>query len=116
MSNATVSWKSDPDFRGTFNILSTCLSTLLICVWSAVHDDIAKGKQGFRAVARRIGWLIVGLLAPELLLYISFSQYVTAKRILRDAEEAFGMKSPRPSRSWLWILLGRRAWYKVRTL
>lgn len=107
MSNSTISWKSDPDFRGTFNILSTCFSTLLICVWSAVHDDIAKGKQGYRAIFRKIGWLIIGLLAPELLLYVSFSQYITAGRILREADRAFGTSSP-PSSRRSWWSIGRR--------
>lgn len=97
MSNSTISWKPDPDFRGTFNILSTCLGTLFICVWSAVHDDVTKGKKGFRVTLRRIGWLIVGLLGPELLLFISYRQWWEARRILREAEQVFEKRSPASS-------------------
>ena len=97
MSNSTISWKPDPDFRGTFNILSTCLSTLFICVWSAVHDDIPTGLQGFKPTLRRLKWLVVGLFAPELLLYLSFQQWWAAKELLIEVERAFDMKSPPPS-------------------
>ena len=117
MSNSTtIPWKSDPDFRGTFNILSTCLGTLFICVWSAVHDDIPKGEKGFGATLRRVGWLVVGLLAPELLLYVSFYQWWEAGYILRPAEEAFGQRTPSSS-SWSWRSMDPRkwTWTKLRT-
>ena len=109
MSNSTISWKSDPDYRGTFSILTTCLSTLFICVWSAVHDDVPKGKRRIDVLLRRIGWLVLGLIAPEVLLYISYHQYTVAKKILRDAEQAFKMKSPPSS----WCARVQRRWLKL---
>ena len=116
MNNSTISWQSDPDFRGTFNILSTCLSTLFICVWSAVHDDIPRGEQGVRATLRRVGWLVAGLLAPELLLYISFHQWCMARKILKHAERKLKQRLPSSS-SWSWPSMDPRkwTWAKLRT-
>ncbi|KAK7691904.1 hypothetical protein QCA50_005309 [Cerrena zonata] len=36
------SWEAEPKSRGTFNILSICLSTIFICVWKAYHPDMPK--------------------------------------------------------------------------
>ena len=86
MSNTTtIAWKGDPDYRGTFNIMSACLSTLLICVWTAIHDDVTKGRQWHEVVLRKMCWFLVGLLAPECILYIAFCQYMAAKELLYEA-------------------------------
>lgn len=76
-----ISWKPEPTFRGTWDIIITCLSTLIFCVWSAVHIDIPKNPKT-RTLWPNLGWLLVGLLAPELLLYIAYKQRRTAVTLL----------------------------------
>ncbi|EKM56214.1 uncharacterized protein PHACADRAFT_257317 [Phanerochaete carnosa HHB-10118-sp] len=40
VSPTAASWHADPAVRGTWGIISTCLATLVICAWNAVHIDI----------------------------------------------------------------------------
>lgn len=83
MSNTTaIAWKGEPDYRGTFNIISACLSTLLISV-STVDVETNKGKSWRKAVLRRIRWLPVCLFAPELILFIAFFQRLAAVALFR---------------------------------
>ena len=91
MSNTTtIAWKDDPDYRGTFNIMSAGFSTLLICVWTAIHDDVTKGRRWYEIALRKLCWLLVGLFAPECILYIAFCQYMAAKRLLDKASYGRG--------------------------
>ncbi|KAF1355436.1 hypothetical protein BDV97DRAFT_345548 [Delphinella strobiligena] len=39
-------WHPEPDYRGTFGILSLCLTTMFLCIWTAVHLNIPEfGKE-----------------------------------------------------------------------
>ena len=82
------SWVPEPNFRGTWNIFSLCLSTMVISVWSAVHMDIPVRRSsmmgGFMTNAL---WMVAALFCPELLLLISFNQRTNAKTVLKHASE-----------------------------
>lgn len=70
----TVSWVANPHTRGTSNILQSCLITTSLCVWTAVHLNIPEQDDpSFLWISyqtwRKLGWLIIGLLAPEMLVY-----------------------------------------------
>lgn len=68
-ANSTAKWHSEPTFRGTFGILSSCLVTIGLCVWSTLHLNVPEhGQTGLitRYTMRKIMWLLIGLFAPEL--------------------------------------------------
>ncbi|KAF2495098.1 hypothetical protein BU16DRAFT_509670, partial [Lophium mytilinum] len=65
-SNHSV-WKPEPTHRGTYSVLSTCLVTMGLCVWTVVHLNLPEHGKLSSQRWRRLGWLLVGLLAPELL-------------------------------------------------
>ena len=90
-TNGTSPWRPEPTFRGTFGILSTCLITLGLCVWSAIHLNIPannerpwdficalsiwkKGRDKWPwkqwtwpgQTLRKVGWTTLGVFAPEL--------------------------------------------------
>lgn len=93
-NTTTFSWEAQPQHRGTFGILSTCFVTLALCTWKIVHlnlpgicpdDDLdwsdwwtvdrtVRHKLvhicGGHQLVRQIGWLVIGLFAPELVFYI----------------------------------------------
>lgn len=103
-SNRSASWHRPPDSRGSFNILSSCVVTLGLCIWSAVHLNIPKhdpspkrrkwnpkgwikAKHLHKAV-----WLIIGLLAPEMVSsgqcsLISYSRPILRFLLLRNKPE-----------------------------
>lgn len=71
-------WRPELTSRGTFSILSSCLITLGLCIWTAVHlnipdhDSTPKHSQWdprswvSQQQRRRLGWLVLGMLAPEM--------------------------------------------------
>lgn len=67
-----VHWKPSPNTRGTFDILSTCLITMLLCVWTAVHLNISPPGAFWSPKLRKLGWLILALLAPEIVAYTAW--------------------------------------------
>ena len=91
--SSTVSWQAEPHFRGTNSILISCLSTLFISTWSSLHLDIPEsGQSSFKRFLDKLGWLVVGLLAPEYLLLLAFNQYMAARSLTKYAQEE--LKTP----------------------
>ena len=77
-----VHWESSPKTRGTFDILSTCIITMLLCVWTAVHLNVPPPDSFWGPKLRKVGWLILALIAPEMVAYtawyVCLAQVVTA--------------------------------------
>jgi hypothetical protein len=68
-ANDTIAnWQPEPQTRGTFSILSSCILTLGLCVWTAVHLNVPKHKHVKLQVGWKVGWLIIGMFAPEMVL------------------------------------------------
>ena len=71
-------WQPPPNSRGSFEILSTCLITLGLCIWTAVHLNIPERYQRAKykksdprywvlpQTIRKVGWLVMGMRAPEM--------------------------------------------------
>jgi hypothetical protein len=73
------SWVGKPKQRDTFGILSVCLTTMIICVWSAVHLDIPNTRHSStRRFLTRVFWSLIGLIAPEILLICAITQFIDA--------------------------------------
>ena len=67
-----VHWQPNPQTRGTFDILSTCIITMLLCVWTAVHLNISPPGTVWGPRLRKVGWLVLALLAPEMVAYTAW--------------------------------------------
>ena len=65
-------WKAEPYERGTFGILSTCIITLGLCVWTAIHLNVPARNGHLRQLLRKVGWMVLGFLAPELVIVLLF--------------------------------------------
>ena len=61
-----ATWGPESLQRGTFSILSTCIITLSLCVWTAIHLNIPEHGRPWQQIWRKCGWMILGFLAPEL--------------------------------------------------
>lgn len=71
--NASVvpaaNWQGEPNTRGTWSIISTCLITLALCLWTPLHLNIPEHSRRSSQKWRKVGWLVIGLLAPEMIVY-----------------------------------------------
>jgi hypothetical protein len=79
-NNSTVGWVPDPDGRGTLSLVISCVVTLTLCVWSALHLNVPPANSTFRQLAlEKTKWVIYGIFAPELVVATAASQYITAR-------------------------------------
>lgn len=101
LHDPTASWKPNPNCRGTFGIISTCVATLLICAWSAVHVDIPSREMSTsKRLVPKLGWLVMGLLAPDYLLYLAVGQWFNALGLIRTAYTELSL--PDPPQGWFY--------------
>lgn len=63
-----VHWKPGCNTRGTFDIISTCVITMLLCVWTAVHLNVPSPGSVWKPRLKKVLWLFLALVAPELVL------------------------------------------------
>ncbi|KAI9172593.1 hypothetical protein HJFPF1_02099 [Paramyrothecium foliicola] len=87
-SNETTSWRSEPNGRGTFSLISSCILTLVFCVWSALHLNVPPAKAtSSRSALEKTYWVLYGIFAPELVVATAASQYITARWLKREIEK-----------------------------
>lgn len=85
--NAAPAWMPGPQYRSTMDLITTCVLTLFLCVWTAVHLNIPgaemRGKTWCRIIRpedfqARLFWILLGLLAPEIVLFVAWKEYIQA--------------------------------------
>ena len=79
-NNTIVSgWVDDPDGRGTFTIASSCVLTLSLCVYTAIHLNVRPYRRTeLQSWIETAKWVVFGILAPELVVFVAWRQYVSA--------------------------------------
>ncbi|CAF9928503.1 MAG: hypothetical protein GOMPHAMPRED_005149 [Gomphillus americanus] len=92
---------SAPAFRGTLQILWTCVSVLVLCTWSVVHLNVPpqikvrSKKQRLRRASSRvfskIRWMLFNILAPEWIFTKALSDFLSVRglraRFVAQAEK-----------------------------
>ena len=109
--NSTVPpwhWEDGPNTRGTMDIISSCLVTLGLCLWTAIHLNIPKHGRESAQLWRKLGWLLTGLLAPEMVVFTALEQRRAALRLTKEVQTALGEKEQTPK----WQRLQRWLWHK----
>ena len=85
---ATVGWVSDPNGRGTLGLILSCLLTLGLCVWSAMHLNIPqKDETRPQYWARNCKWVLLGVLIPELVVLSAWRQWLSAKQMTLEMKK-----------------------------
>ncbi|KAK0712873.1 hypothetical protein B0T26DRAFT_649259, partial [Lasiosphaeria miniovina] len=81
----STAWHAEPSRRGTYGLLSSCLVTMALCVWTAVHLNLPEhGKSQAAQTRRKLWWLLLGLLAPEFVAWTAFEQHREARAFHGD--------------------------------
>jgi len=91
----TSNWESGPSGRGTTDILYNSTCTLVLCVWNSVHLNIpAVREDKWVTYRRKIKWVVIALLAPELLVFTAFQQWLAARKFLRELKRVQDERAP----------------------
>lgn len=73
-------WVHEPNGRGTFEILWTCIQTVVLCAWVSVCVNIpAPGFGAWDVVRDKFHFVLLTLLGPEIVIIIAYGQYLSAK-------------------------------------
>ncbi|KAG2098747.1 uncharacterized protein F5147DRAFT_815703 [Suillus discolor] len=86
---------SDPssysNTRSLWDIIWSCAATLFACTWTAVHPNIPGMDEGkFIVFSRRLGIMMMALIAPELMIIWATVQFLSARDTVKDFNDAFG--------------------------
>lgn len=77
---ALVGYVQDPNGRGTPSLLISCILTLILCVWSALHLNVpAQNHTLVSDLWLNTRWIITGIYAPELVVFAAWRQWCSAK-------------------------------------
>jgi hypothetical protein len=86
---AVAASSTDPDpihHRTTLSIVWSCLVTIFACTWLAIHPNVPARKESshcLRLSLRRVQMMVVGLLAPEIIILWAMRQRVMAHTLVR---------------------------------
>ncbi|KDQ59773.1 hypothetical protein JAAARDRAFT_632028 [Jaapia argillacea MUCL 33604] len=78
------------DCRTIWTIVWSCLVTLAACTWVAVHLNVPSPNEGLvDRTLRRIGIMLIAVVAPEFVVGWAARQYMVAGRLAKDCEEDY---------------------------
>lgn len=95
-----------PGVRGTYDILWSCLFTLLVCTWTIQHLNIPKQtpdcttwsqslKDNIERVWGRLKWMLLTLILPEFLVGKALQDFARARefsRVIQEIARADGVR------------------------
>jgi uncharacterized protein YhhL (DUF1145 family) len=77
-------WVSGPGTRGSIDIIWSILLTIFLCTWTALCLNVPHPNDSdLKIVLRKAKWMVLGVLAPELILTIALGQYASARRSVK---------------------------------
>jgi len=69
-------WTNEPNERGTINLLWSCFLVIFTSVWTVIHLNLpAKDDGRARVLARKLRWVAMAILAPDLVTLNSAAQW-----------------------------------------
>lgn len=84
LANDHVGWVVEPITRGTASLTFNCISTVIICTYSALHLNVPGDKDSKKARIIVKVWLLVwSLIAPELYSYVAVWDWFEAQKITK---------------------------------
>jgi hypothetical protein len=93
--------------RSLWTIVSSSVLTLFACIYSAIHPNIPSPHDSPHCIIRRrLGVIIMALIAPELIVTWAMRQWISARCVTRQFKES-GYPKVRPeSKGEFPLLLG----------
>jgi hypothetical protein len=79
----------DPNGRGTFSILWSCLAVLLLNTWTVLHLNIPPHQSPWRNYLHKVKWWIIALICPDGLAVSSCEQWRNARTSVKALKKAY---------------------------
>ncbi|KAL7812696.1 hypothetical protein V8C44DRAFT_329024 [Trichoderma aethiopicum] len=101
-----VGYVPNPDGRGTLSLLFSCLLTLSLCVWSAIHLDLPPyGESDIEYTYRYLKWSMLGIFGPELVIWAAWRQFISARTLTNFVKESSnnGRRDMDKGRQWTMV-------------
>ncbi|KAG2357370.1 hypothetical protein BDR07DRAFT_1612543 [Suillus spraguei] len=77
--------------RSLWEIIWSCAATLFACTWTAIHPNIPGMDEGkFTVNSRRLGIMLMALIAPELMITWATAQFISARSTAKNFNDVFG--------------------------
>jgi hypothetical protein len=85
IAQAEPAYVPDPQGRGTISLVTTCLVTLSLCVWTAIHLNIPRAGESWwgRHKSKAI-WAALAVVAPEVVLWRAVAQWGAARVLYKE--------------------------------
>ncbi len=80
----THGWIPEPQGRGTWSILWSCLATIFICTWSALHLDVPNRRGKWYLLFRKPKYMLVAAAAPEYILFEAAQKFFESRDLLKN--------------------------------
>jgi hypothetical protein len=76
-----VGWVSQPNVRGTIDIVWSSLFTIFLCTWTALCLNVPdRNENKLQMFKRRAKWMFWAIIGPELVLSVAIGQWASARR------------------------------------
>lgn len=82
-------WTSQPNGRGTLDIIWSCVVTMGLCSWSITCLNMPGAKESkYIVLWRKFCMTVLGILCPEIMTATALGQWVRARRLVRIFNKA----------------------------
>jgi hypothetical protein len=87
--NSTLEgWQNGGSDRSSWDILWSSLTTIFACTWTVLHLNIpSPGLSETRRLLQKFRWLLITVLAPEVITAYSFGEFLQARQLLQQLKD-----------------------------
>ena len=83
-SASAPAYVSGPSGRSTVSLVTSCVFTLSLCVWSAIHINVYRVGTGFwKRFFRKLAWAVLGSFMPEYVVWTAAQQLQSARALYK---------------------------------
>lgn len=86
--NTTGWWYDPPNVRGTEDLISSAVTTLALCAWTAYHPNVHPHRGVLRHFGYRVVWMLQAMILPEFVLWCAGQQFWAARRLRNQVNTA----------------------------
>jgi hypothetical protein len=86
------SFVSGPDGRGTIDLVSSCVFTIFLAVYTALHLNIEESSGWWKCQGKKLRWVLLAMVWPEFVIWTAVSQLEVAWEVNRFVKDNKGRR------------------------